>query len=142
MTHFPDPMGLRDTVASWTLGVYPNCLKCAMAIFDVPETIAVTRKLLCQSGVASVSRVQVNGFLLASCKCYCRWLAPQQSKSDPFSHLRRQTQAETERRGIFSQSQARRIYAMQQVYPWCSSAILFSGQPLAGSSLLLFHFVT
>ena len=58
-THFPDPMGLRETVATWTLGVYPNCLKYAMAIFDVPETIAVTRKMLCQSGVASLTRIQV-----------------------------------------------------------------------------------
>ena len=52
-------MGLRETVASWTLGMYPNCLKYTMAVFDVPETIAVTRKLLCQSGVASLTRLQV-----------------------------------------------------------------------------------
>ena len=58
-THFPDPMGLRQTVARWSLGLYPNCLKFAMAVFDIPESIAVTRKLLCESGVGSVSRIQV-----------------------------------------------------------------------------------
>ena len=58
-THFPDPMGLRQTVARWSLGLYPNCLKFAMAVFDIPESIAVTRKLLCQSGVGSVTRIQV-----------------------------------------------------------------------------------
>ena len=58
-THFPDPVGLRETVAKWTLGLYPNCLKFTMAIFDVPESIAVTRKLLCTSGLASLTRIQV-----------------------------------------------------------------------------------
>ncbi len=54
-------MGLRQTVATWTLGVYPNCLKFAMAIFDVPESIAVTRSLLCQAGgAAAITRIQVS----------------------------------------------------------------------------------
>ena len=60
-THFPDPMGLREMVAKWSLGIYPNCLKFAMAIFDVPESIAVTRKRLCEAGgVASITRVQAS----------------------------------------------------------------------------------
>lgn len=72
-THFPDPMGLRQTVATWSLGVYPNCLKFAMAVFDVPESIAVTRSLLCGAGgFASITRVQaspthISGRLLKGC---------------------------------------------------------------------------
>lgn len=62
-THFPDPVGLRETIATWTLGLYPNCLKYAMAIFDVPESIAVTRKLLCASGLSSLSRIQVRRYI-------------------------------------------------------------------------------
>jgi hypothetical protein len=54
-------MGLREMVAKWILGIYPNCLKFAMAIFDVPESIAVTRKLLCETpGGASITRVQAS----------------------------------------------------------------------------------
>ena len=94
-THFPDPMGLRETVANWTLGVYPKCLKYTMAVFDVPESIAVTRKLLCHSGVASVSRIQVGTIYfktyfqhLAKASCpFNEYLPLIQSHSDLFCIL-------------------------------------------------------
>ena len=69
-THFPDPGGLRQTVSTATLGLYPGVLQYAMAVFDVPEAIAVTRKILCESGVGSVSRLQVPLFPRPYLKTY------------------------------------------------------------------------
>ncbi len=58
--HFPDPKGLRDTVARWTLHIYPNCIQAAMALFDVPEAIAVSRTQICNAGsIKELSRLQV-----------------------------------------------------------------------------------
>jgi len=58
--HFPDPKGLRDTVARWTLHIYPNCIQAAMALFDVPEAIAVSRTQICNAGsIKELSRFQV-----------------------------------------------------------------------------------
>ena len=48
--HFPDPQGLRRRLAVWTLGLYPRCLQWLMALFDVPESIAVTRGVMCSGG--------------------------------------------------------------------------------------------
>lgn len=41
--HFPDPMGLRARLQAATLGLYPGAIKWAMAVFDLPEAIAVAR---------------------------------------------------------------------------------------------------
>lgn len=57
--HFPDPQGLRRWLASWSLGLYPRCLQWLMAVFDVPESIAVTREIMCSGEGAALSRVQV-----------------------------------------------------------------------------------
>ena len=58
--HFPDPKGLRDTVARWTLHIYPKCIQAAMALFDVPEAIAVSRTEICTAGgVMHLTRLQV-----------------------------------------------------------------------------------
>ena len=58
--HFPDPKGLRDTVARWTLHIYPKCIQAAMALFDVPEAIAVSRTKICTAGgVMHLTRLQV-----------------------------------------------------------------------------------
>ncbi len=48
--HFPDPMGLRQALETWTLGLYPGVLKVAFATFDVPEAIAVARLAICSAG--------------------------------------------------------------------------------------------
>lgn len=57
--HFPDPAGLRELIARYTLHIYPGVVKAAMALYDVPEAIAVTRTAMCAHGVASLSRLQV-----------------------------------------------------------------------------------
>ena len=57
--HFPDPMGMRETITQWTGHLYPSILKFTFALFDVPEAIAVSRTALC-SGTASLTRLQVN----------------------------------------------------------------------------------
>lgn len=58
--HFPDPKGLRDTVARWSLHIYPNCIQATMALFDVPEAIAVSRTQICNAGgIKELSRLQV-----------------------------------------------------------------------------------
>ena len=57
--HFPDPAGLRDTIARYTLHLYPGVVQAAMALFDVPEAIAVTRTAMCSATAAPLSRFQV-----------------------------------------------------------------------------------
>lgn len=59
--HFPDPYGVRDKLTQWTLGVYPGFLKYAMALFDLPEAIAVARQRACSSstGLSGLTRLQV-----------------------------------------------------------------------------------
>lgn len=57
--HFPDPAGLRESIAKYTLHLYPGILKAAMAVFDVPEAIAVTRTAMCSAGISSLPRLQV-----------------------------------------------------------------------------------
>ena len=59
--HFPDPAGLRESIAKYTLHMYPGILKGAMAVFDVPEAIAVTRTAMCTGSLASLTRLQVSG---------------------------------------------------------------------------------
>lgn len=60
--HFPDPTGLRARVSTWTLGLYPNALKWIMALFDVPEAIAVSRATICTQGLESLTRLQTIGY--------------------------------------------------------------------------------
>lgn len=66
--HFPDPMGIRDKLERYSLGLYSTALKAVMAVFDVPEAIAVTRTAMCSGGLAAVTRLQAAGF-------YLGWLA-------------------------------------------------------------------
>lgn len=58
--HFPDPAGLRESIAKYTLHLYPGILKAAMAVFDVPEAIAVTRTAMCSGDMSSLTRLQVS----------------------------------------------------------------------------------
>ena len=58
--HFPDPMGLRERFHVYSLGIYPGILKYMMAVFDIPEAIAVARTAVCSSGgFEALSRLQV-----------------------------------------------------------------------------------
>lgn len=62
--HFPDPMGLRAMAHKWSLGLYPGVIKAAMAVYDIPEAIAVVRSTVCAApsaaaGFASLTRLQV-----------------------------------------------------------------------------------
>ena len=62
--HFPDPQGLRAMAHKWSLGLYPGIIKAAMAVYDIPEAIAVVRSAVCAApsaaaGFASLSRLQV-----------------------------------------------------------------------------------
>lgn len=69
--HFPDPKGLRDTVARWTLHLYPTCIKSAMAVFDVPEAIAVSRTQICSAGsIRQLSRLQAGAYYLGMLAYY------------------------------------------------------------------------
>ncbi|KAL3147784.1 hypothetical protein ABBQ32_002515 [Trebouxia sp. C0010 RCD-2024] len=69
--HFPDPKGLRDTVARWTLHIYPNCIQAAMALFDVPEAIAVSRTKICTAGgVLHLTRLQAGAYYMGMLAYY------------------------------------------------------------------------
>jgi hypothetical protein len=59
---FPDPYGLREKISRWTLGLYPGIVKYVMAVFDVPEAIAVARTHSCQAGkgLSGLTRLEVN----------------------------------------------------------------------------------
>ena len=59
--HFPDPMGMRETITRWTGHLYPSILKVSFAAFDVPEAIAVSRIAVCKAGVA-LTRIQVRAW--------------------------------------------------------------------------------
>ena len=57
---FGQPPGLRDALRRWSLGLYPGIIKAAMAVFDVVESIAVSRTRICKAGgLHALSRVQV-----------------------------------------------------------------------------------
>ena len=62
--HFPDPQGVRSTLSTLTLGLYPNVIKWAFALFDVPEAIAVSRTAVCAAGgsFAALTRLQTLGY--------------------------------------------------------------------------------
>eukprot|EP00775_Hariotina_reticulata_P006241 gene6241-6478_t len=75
--HFPDPMGLRQMAHSWSLGLYPGVIKAAMAVYDIPEAIAVARNAVCAAptiaaGFAGLSRVQVLAYYAGMLAYY--WL--------------------------------------------------------------------
>ncbi|KFM24478.1 hypothetical protein F751_3196 [Auxenochlorella protothecoides] len=58
--HFPDPADMRGAAERWTLGLYPGAIKWAMAAFDAPEAIAVSRDLLCAG--RELNRLQALGY--------------------------------------------------------------------------------
>lgn len=75
--HFPDPMGLRDMAHKWSLGLYPGVIKAAMAVYDIPEAIAVARNTVCRAGsvaagFAELSRVQLLAYYAGMLAYY--WL--------------------------------------------------------------------
>lgn len=62
--HFPDPAGLRSALSTVTFGLYPLAIKWAFALFDVPESIAVARTLICKAdgSLANLTRIQTLGY--------------------------------------------------------------------------------
>ena len=57
---FGQQAGLRAAMRRWSGGLYPAIIKAAMAIFDVVESIAVSRTRICQGGgLHALTRVQV-----------------------------------------------------------------------------------
>uniref|UniRef100_A0A7S1T4N1 Calcineurin-like phosphoesterase domain-containing protein n=1 Tax=Tetraselmis chuii TaxID=63592 RepID=A0A7S1T4N1_9CHLO len=62
--HFPDPNGLRDKLTAFSLHVYPVGLRWMMAVFDIPEAIALGRTAVCTSGWDSLTRLQYLGYYL------------------------------------------------------------------------------
>ncbi|GMH37404.1 hypothetical protein BSKO_05277 [Bryopsis sp. KO-2023] len=71
--HFPDPMHLRDMLTKITFGVYPAVLKYLMAIFDVPEAVAVARGEICGDGDwEALTRIQTVGYYMGMLGYY--WL--------------------------------------------------------------------
>lgn len=65
---FPDPAEMRRVLSTYTLGLYPNAIKWAMAAYDVPEAIAVARSAVCSAGgsIASLSRLETIGYFVGS----------------------------------------------------------------------------
>ncbi|BDA40538.1 hypothetical protein COCOBI_01-1910 [Coccomyxa sp. Obi] len=74
--HFPDPAGLRDTIARYTLHAYPGVVQAAMALFDVPEAIAVTRTAMCSATAAPLSRFQGLAYYLGMLAYYWVLVTP------------------------------------------------------------------
>ncbi len=53
-------MAVREKISAWTLNAYPGVLRAAMTVFDLPETIAVSRSAICSAGgLAGLTRLQV-----------------------------------------------------------------------------------
>lgn len=61
---FPDPADMRRILSTYTLGLYPNAIKWAMALFDVPEAIAVARNAVCADGgsISQLGRLESSGY--------------------------------------------------------------------------------
>ena len=58
---FPDPAGARETLRRLSLGLYPGAIKGAMAVFDIVESIAVSRTRVCVAGgIHALTRIQVS----------------------------------------------------------------------------------
>ncbi len=76
---FPDPAGARETLRRVSLGLYPGAIKAAMAVFDVVESIAVSRTRVCAAGgIHALTRIQVSADALGSVQLssYTAGLAP------------------------------------------------------------------
>jgi len=65
---FPDPAEMRRLLSTYTLGLYPNAIKWAMAVYDVPEAIAVARTAVCSAGgsISSLGRLEAIGYFSGS----------------------------------------------------------------------------
>ncbi|GIL77238.1 hypothetical protein Vretifemale_6729 [Volvox reticuliferus] len=72
--HFPDPMGLRQSLQRWTMGLYPGVLQLAMSVYDVPELIAVARTAMCEAGgsLEPITRLQAVSYYAGMLSYY--WL--------------------------------------------------------------------
>lgn len=58
---FGQQAGMRAAMRRWSFGLYPAIIKAAMAVFDVVESIAVSRTRICTAGgLHALSRVQVS----------------------------------------------------------------------------------
>lgn len=63
---FGQQAGMRAAMRRWSFGLYPAIIKAAMAVFDVVESIAVSRTRICTAGgIHALSRVQVSPLLCA-----------------------------------------------------------------------------
>ena len=60
----------RATIERWTLGLYPGLLKVVMAVFDLPEAMAVGRARICTHGAPATTRVEAAGYYLGSLAYY------------------------------------------------------------------------
>lgn len=69
--HFPDPFEVRQAAERLTLGLYPTLIQWAMALYDIPESIAVARGYICEEH-ASLTRLQALGYYLGMLAYY--WL--------------------------------------------------------------------
>ncbi|KAK9823894.1 hypothetical protein WJX72_006230 [[Myrmecia] bisecta] len=75
--HFPDPMGVRVKVARFSCNLYPGVIKIAMAVFDVPEAIAVARSAICSAGsIAGLTRLQASAYYLGMLAYYWVLVTP------------------------------------------------------------------
>ncbi|KAB1220379.1 hypothetical protein CJ030_MR3G009839 [Morella rubra] len=54
--YFPHANTARARIEEWTFGLYPASIKYLMAVFDVPELMAVTRAKICKDGMGTISR--------------------------------------------------------------------------------------
>ena len=65
---FPDPAEMRRVLSTYSLGLYPNAIKWAMAAYDVPEAIAVARNAVCTEGgsISQLGRLETIGYFVGS----------------------------------------------------------------------------
>jgi len=75
--HFPDPMGVRIRLEQVTLGIYPRIVKYTMAIFDIPEAVAVARNRMCEQKLwTSMTRLETAGYYFGMLAYYWVLAAP------------------------------------------------------------------
>jgi len=75
---FPDPAGARETLRRVSLGLYPGAIKAAMAVFDVVESIAVSRTRVCAAGgIHALTRIQVGAHALSHVRATSYTTVPQ-----------------------------------------------------------------
>jgi len=75
-TRFGDPYNIRGIVSRATLGLYPNALKWSMTLFDLPESVAVSRARVCRDGLATLSRIESIGYHLGTFAYFWLFAAP------------------------------------------------------------------